>query len=157
MPINDIAQNHLDALINRLPFPGGIAFRKELDSANLNFTMPSLARVDALLDGIRTRSRPNFDDFVEREDNQNFLHALCFYTGATVALSSKQSVDWYTYDEITALMPDVATMFPSCFATHICCLLSRGGFFIPLSAIQERLFDEPPGKSVKFSAEMFVK
>lgn len=156
MPINDIAQQHLDALINRLPFPGGIAFRKELDAANLNFTMQSLTRVDALLDGIRTRSRPSFNAFLERDDNQNFLHALCFYTGATVALTSKQSIDWFPYDEMIALFPDNAAMFPSCFATHISCLLSRGGFFIPLSSIQERLFDEPPGKSVKFSAEMFT-
>src|SRR3954471_22188412 len=76
MPINDIAQAHLDALINRLPFPGGIAFRKELDDANLNFTMQSLGRVDTLLDGVRTRLHPSFDDFLERNDNQNFLHAL---------------------------------------------------------------------------------
>jgi len=157
MPINDIAQEHLDALINRLPFPGGIAFRQELDGANLNFTMPSLARVDALLDGVRTRLHPTFDDFLERDDNQNFLHALCFYTGATVALSSRQSIDWYTYDEMITVFPDNAAMFPNCFATHISCVLSRGGFFIPLSSLQERLFDEPPGKSVKFSAEMFVK
>jgi hypothetical protein len=35
-------------------------------------------------------------------------------------------------------------------------MIDNKGFFIPLSAIQERLFDEPPGKSVRFSAERFM-
>jgi hypothetical protein len=47
-------------------------------------------------------------------------------------------------------------MFPRCFATSITCLLQKRGFFVPLLAIEDRLFTEPPEKSVRFSAEGFM-
>jgi hypothetical protein len=156
MPINEFAQQHLDAFANNQPFPGGLNFRKALTQSALDYSLESLSRVDYLLDQIRTRIKPIESKFWDSQENQNFANLLCFYVGTTVARLSNQKITWYQYDEMIELIPDNANLFPPCFATHISCVLERKGFFIPLSAIQERLFDEPPQKSVRFSAEGFL-
>lgn len=156
MAINEFAQKHLDAFANDEPFPGGLAFRTALKQSNLDYSLESLSRVDYLLDQIRTQLRPEFEAFLDKQENQNFANFLCFYVGTTVAKCSKQKIIWLTYDEMLQAIPDNGNMFPPCFATHISCILERSGFFIPLSSIQERLFDEPPTKSVRFSAEGFL-
>lgn len=156
MPINQVARLHLETFAKNEPFPGGLSFRKAMMQSALDYTLESLSRVDYLLDQIRTRIKPDESKFWDTQDNQNFANFLCFYVGSTVARVSRQKIVWYEYGEMIELMPENALTYPACFATHITCVLERKGFFVPLSAIQVRLFDEPPGKSVRASAEPFI-
>lgn len=156
MPLNPMAAQYLEVFQNNGEFEGGLSYKAGLKHANLDFSLESLARVDTLLDQIRTRFKPDPETFLAVHANQNFLYLLCFYVGHTVASNSRQQVVWLQYHEFIEAFPEHQAMYPECFATSVTCLLERAGFFIPLSSIQERLFDEPPGKSVAFSASGFL-
>jgi hypothetical protein len=156
MPINPLASQYLEVFKNNGEFEGGLSFAAGLRAAKLDFSLASLDRVDTLLDQVRTRFKPDPDTFLSVHANQNFLYLLCFYVGHCVAVNSKQQVVWLQYSEFIEAFPEHQAMYPECFATSVTCLLEKTGFFIPLSAIQERLFDDPPGKSVAFSASAFL-
>jgi hypothetical protein len=156
VPPNELAAKYLQAFADSEEFPGGLSFRSELTRSRLDFTRASLERIDILLDQIRTSEKPNYDVFLEEHANQNFLYLLCFYVGTTMSRCSDQRIAWLDYDEMIRRIPDNGAMFPRCFATSITCILERRGFFVPLASIVDRLFFEPPQKSVKFSAEGFM-
>lgn len=159
MPLNHIADRYLDAFDKHGEFDGGLSFRTALSQSNLDYSVESLKRVDHLLDQVRTRLRPDPQQFLDPQPNQNFLYLLAFYVGAVVARATGSSIIWLGYDEMIRRMPDNEPFFPRCFATSISCILSggtKGGFFVPLSSITEMLFDEDPGKSVSFSAGAFI-
>jgi hypothetical protein len=156
MPLNPMAAHYLEVFRNGGEFEGGLSYKAGLKHANLDFSIDSLDRVDTLLDQVRARFKPDPATFLDVHANQNFLYLLCFYVGQTVAVNSGQQVVWLQYGEFIQAFPEHQAMYPECFATSVTCLLERAGFFIPLSAIQERLFDEPPGKSVAFSASRFL-
>lgn len=156
MPINELATRYLETFERNEGFPDGLSFRKALIQSNLDYSRESLARVDYLLDQIRARLKPDPEEFMRDYSNQTFLYLLAFYVGTVTARQSGNAIDWYNYDEMLAVMPDNKAFVPRCFASSITCVIDKKGFFAPLSAIQERLFEESPGKSVKFSAEGFM-
>jgi hypothetical protein len=156
MPLNPLASQYLEVFHNNGEFDGGLSFQAALQQSNLDFSIESLKRVDDLLDQVRVRFKPEFDAFLSVHANQNFLYLLCFYVGQCVAVNSKQQIVWLDYSEMSETFPEYKAMYPECFATSVTCLLEKAGFFIPLSSIQERLFDDPPGKSVAFSASGFL-
>jgi hypothetical protein len=55
---------------------------------------------------------------------------------------------------------DNGTVFPRCFATSMTCIISGGsgksGYFVPLVAIETRLFEGADEKSVAFSAGYYL-
>ena len=156
MPLNQLASQYLEVFQNNGEFEGGLSFQTKLIRCNLDFSIESLKRVDDLLDQIRLRVKPQFDQFLSVHANQNFLYLLCFYVGHCVAVNSKQQIVWLDYSEMSETFPEYKAMYPECFATSATCLFEKTGFFIPLSSIQERLFTDPPGKSVAFSAGGFL-
>ncbi len=156
MPLNPLASQYLEVFKNNGEFDGGLSFQTALQQANLDLSIESLNRVDQLLDQVRARVKPQFDTFLGVSANQNFLYLLCFYVGQCVAFNSRQGIVWLQYGELIEAFPEHKGMYPECFATSVTCLLEKTGFFIPLSSIQERLFDDPPGKSVAFSASGFL-
>ncbi len=156
MPINELATKYLETFERNEDFPDGISFRKALTQCNLDYSRESLARIDQLLDQMRTRLKPDYAEFMKDYANQTFLYFLAFYVGSVTARQSGNRINWYNYNEMMAVMPDNRSFVPEGFASSITCMIENKGFFIPLSAIQERLFDEPPGKSVQFSAEVFM-
>ena len=156
MPINDLATRYLETFERNEDFPDGLSFRKALIQSNLDYSLESLSRIDHLLDQIRTRLKPDFSTFMQDNANQTFLYFLAFYVGTVTARQSGNKIDWYNYNEMLAVVPDNKAFVPECFASSVTCIIHKKGFFIPLSSIQERLFEEPPGKSVKFSAEGFI-
>ncbi|MDH5234862.1 MAG: hypothetical protein OEW77_07855 [Gemmatimonadota bacterium] len=156
MPINELAAKYLETFEQNEEFPDGLSFRDELTHANLDHSRESLARIDQLLDRIRTRLSPDPEEFLRDYANQTFLYLLAFYVGTVTARQSGNGVDWYSYGEMLAVMPDNKAFVPQSFASSVTCIIQKKGFFIPLASIQERLFEEPPTKSVAFSASGFM-
>ena len=157
MPIDDLAARYLEAFSKGLEFPGGLSFRTALTQSRLDFSRESLSRVDRLLDQVRARFQPRHGEFVDAHANQNFMYLLGFYVGAVVSRCSGRDIRWYEYDEMIKVMPGNAALFPRCFATSITCILSGDVFFVPLSAIEEKLFDAAPTATVASSAGKYIE
>jgi hypothetical protein len=147
---------YLQAFADGEAFPGGLAHREALQRLKLDYSRDSLERIDGLLDRIRASHRLSYGAFLNLQSNQNFLYLLCFYVGATIAQCSGQAIEWLDYEQMRRRIPGNETMFPRCFATSITCLLQKRGFFVPLLSIEDRLFNDVPEKSVRFSAEGFM-
>ena len=156
MPLNELATKYLETYERNEDFPDGLSFRKALNQCTLDYSRESLSQIDSLLDQIRSKLKPNPQEFMRDYANQTFLYFLAFYVGTVTAKQSGSKIDWYNYNEMLEVLPDNKAFFPECFASSISCIIEKTGFFVPLSSIQERLFDEPPGKSVRFSAEGFM-
>ena len=160
MPITDIANMYLEAFHNGEEPDGGLSFKKALGQSRLDYSKESLSRVDVLLDQIRVRIKPEYNDFIADQANVNFLYLLAFYIGKVVALETGSKIEWYGYDEMISRIPSNRDFFPNCFGTSVTCILSggksNGGFFVPLAAVETRLYDDEPDKSVAFSAGAFM-
>jgi hypothetical protein len=157
MPANQMAEQYLQTFSAHGDFPGGLAFRKALDQARLDFTPDSLQRIDLLLRQMRTQLRPVYAEFIDRQENQNFLYLLCFYVGAVVYRYTGENFAWYAYDELKQVAPpDFLAEYPECFGSSMICMLEDSGTFLPLSAILDLLFDEDPARSVVASAATFM-
>ena len=119
-----------------------------------------MSRIDVLLDQIRLRLQPQYNEFLGNQENVNFLYLLAFYIGKVVAIETNSKIEWYGYEEMIARIPSNRDFFPNCFGTSVTCVLSggkkNGGFFVPLAAVESRLYEETPDKSVAFSAGAFM-
>jgi hypothetical protein len=156
MNMNELAQAYLRPCANKIPFPAQVAYANLLDVERMDFSMDSLDYIDGILDSIRAADKPQFEAFIAKQENQSFLFVLCFYVGTTVAHSSNQIIAWLDYDSMIEELPENAAMYPRSFPTAATCVLEKSGWFVPLSAICSRLFDESPEKSVKLSAAAFL-
>jgi hypothetical protein len=160
MPITHIADRYLTAFNSNEEFDGGLSFREALQQSELDYTPESLKRIDDLLDEIRNRLVPDPRQFLNDQANVNFLYLLAFYVGRVVADETGANIEWYPYDEMVQLFPENRAFFPNCFGSSVTCVLSGGrrggGWFVPLSAIETRLYEEEPDKSVWFSAGAFM-
>jgi hypothetical protein len=156
MPITHVADNYLDVYRRGAEFEGGLAFQKALAQANLDFSVESLGRIDLLLDQIRERLKPEFDSFIGKQENQNFLHLIAFYAGEVIARGMGWQRQWLEHPELVKAVEE-ASEYPFCFATSITCLFENGYWFLPLSPIQERLFEADSGRSLKESAARYMK
>ena len=157
MPANDLAEQYLHTFSSDGAFPGGLAFREALRQARLDFTPDSLQRVDLLLRRIRQEQRPDYADFIDKNENQNFLYLLCFYVGAVVYRYTREGFAWYPYEELKQVAPPAFMAdYPEAFATSMVCMLQDSGTFLPLSSILDLLFDDDSERSVMASAEKFM-
>jgi hypothetical protein len=157
MPITHVADNYLAVFQNGGEFQGGLAFQKALSQANLDFSPESLGRIDLLLTQIRERVKPEFDAFLDKVENQNFLHLLAFYAGEVVARKTGLKKHWLDHPELLEVVQDKAAEYPYCFATSITCYFENGAFFLPFSAIQERLFEPNSTRSLKEAAARYMQ
>lgn len=158
MPVTALAQRYLAAYHSGEEVPGGLAFRKAVDQASLDYTPESLGRLDRLLLQIREKLQPTFDDFIAKQENQNFLYLLCFYAGAVVARYTGKPCEWYPHAELVNLLPPEAVAdYPECFATSMICVYGGDTFFVPLASMQEILFDVDSQRSLLASAEKFMR
>ena len=158
MPVNDMAQRYLDTFAAGGDFPGGLAFRKALGQVDLDYTPESLGRIDALLRQMHDKLRPRYAEFVEKQENQNFLYLLCFYAGTVVIRYTKEDYAWYPYDELKQVAPpDFLREYPDSFASSMVCMLKDGSVYLPLSSMLDILFDDGSDRSVLASADKFMR
>lgn len=155
-----IAERYLTAFRNEEEIPGGLSYRRALGQSNLDGTMESLKRIDALLDQVRTRHAPQPDEFLREPANQNFMYVVGFYVGDTVARASGARLQWHSYDDAIAADPGLAGVIPRRFESSIICTLHKPDgsqkLFMPLVPVVIRTFEGPDEKSVWFSASGFL-
>lgn len=155
-----ISQQYLAAFRNEEEVPGGLSYRRALGQSNLDGTMESLKRIDALLDQVRTRHAPKHDEFFREPANQNFMYLLAFYVGETIARAAGAQLKWQAYDELVAADPAIANVWPRAFESSIICTFRKpdGSMkqMLPLVPIVIRTFEGADEKSVWFSANGFL-
>ena len=157
MPANDLAAQYLHTFAADGDFPGGLAFRKALGQARLDFTPESLQRIDMLLRQIRRQLQPAHDAFIDKQENQNFLYLLCFYVGAVVYRYTREDFAWYAYGELKQVAPpEFLAEYPECSASSMMCMLKDSGTFLPLPSILDLLFEDDAERSVMASADKFM-
>lgn len=160
MSMNETYEKYLNAFFRGGEIPGGLSYKTALGQCKLDGSMESLKKIDFLLDQLRERQRPKFDDFLSVPANQNFLYLLAFYTGNAISASSNADIDWLSYDEFIEIDSSAAEVWPKTFESSIVCLIAKPSAkvkqMLPLVPIVVRLFEGPDEKSVWFSASGFV-
>jgi hypothetical protein len=153
--MNEMAQSYLQPCATKTPFPKQVAFGPLLDDKRMDFSLDSLDYVDQMLDSIRASDKPQFNAFIERQENQNFLFVLGFYVGTTIAYQDKQVIAWLDYDSMIEEMPENAATFQRVFQTSATCVFEKTGWFLPLTGICGRLFG-PAQQSMRSIAMTFL-
>ncbi len=148
---------YLHAFDHRLPVQGGLAFESLLRAARLDYSVQSLERIDIFLDALRKTRKIDQATYLGDPAAQNLLTLLAFYTGEVIGRSLGAQPQWFTYDEIAARErqlegPKFENSATVSFPRSQAALSS----FLPLVAITSRLFNEPPDKSVLFSAGLLL-
>jgi len=139
----------------------GLAHRAMLKKCRLDYSVASLSRIDAFLDALRITYKPARDAFLDHPENQNLLYFLAFYVGEVVGRALGAPPLWLSYEDATKIAPDHDQMFSACFETSVCCrypddLTAKVDFFMPLYALFTRLLSADSGKSIRFSAGLFL-
>lgn len=139
----------------------GMAHRAMLKKCRLDYSVASLSRIDAFLDALRIICKPSRDTFLDSPQNQNLLYFLAFYVGEVVGRALGAPPLWLSYQDATKVTSDHAQMFSACFETSVCCrypddLSAEVDFFMPLYALFTRLLTADSGKSIRFSAGLFM-
>ncbi len=150
------AEGYVASFLRGDSFPGGFAYREQLNGCRLDFTLDSLNRIDTLLDHLRKRQMQSFETFMENPANQHFLHFIAFYAGKVTGMNVGVEPEWYTREEAIARVPQLQNLWPDdFFETSIICMFPvKGGGsqqYPPLLSVCTRLF-EGETKSVWGSA-----
>lgn len=141
--LNIAASRYLDALAEDYGFEGGLSFRAALRQLKCDFSAASLARIDQLLEQIKTRLKPKRDDFLGHADNRNFLYLLALYCGRVIATATQSSIDWYTPQQWREKSPPAEAAADKSEAPLAVFNDVPGGvtcLFSPMSLLKERLF-----------------
>jgi hypothetical protein len=158
MTINAQAAAYLRAFFRGEEFEDGLAYRDELRALDLDFSLDSLVRMDALLDRLRATHGGTEAAFIRENANQDFLYLLAFYLGETVRRATDARADWYDYAGMVALSPGFAAV-GNVFGASATCVYNgtpEGPDFFPLTTITTRLFDGD-SKSARAVADWCVE
>ncbi len=140
---NERCTQMLEAFFSGGGIVGQLAFREALEYSRLDHTLASLERVDQLLRSIRDEVKPEYDDFVNKPDTQNFVRFVAFYIGMTTARSGSVSVKWLDFEQTKKEIAELQFGFE---ATSVCLLAGRLYFLLGL--VTEILFAPQPKRSV---------
>jgi hypothetical protein len=143
MDENQRCAQMLDAFFNDTEINGGLAFREQLKLAQLDYSLPSLERLDRLLRSIRAKLKPAYTDCVNSADTQNFLRLVAFYVGMTVARVGSVSVKWLGFSDAKRDIPELEFQFET---TSVCLL--GGRIYFPLGLVTEILLLPDPQRSL---------
>ena len=161
MTLNFNARNYLHAFFSGAEFPDGLTFRGALQTLNLDYSLNSLDRIDAMLDSIRMNIRLTEEEFIQKYANQNFFYFLAFYLGETIRRSTDATLVWYSYEEALAIDAGYEIAGPAFHSSLICQFNStapgRGGpDLLPLNAITVRALEDDT-KGLRDIAEWSIR
>lgn len=148
---------YLGAWDRGLPIQNGLAFESLLRSLKLNYSVQSLARVDAFLDVLRKGAKIREENYLDSPANQNLLFLLAFYTGEVIGRSLGHAPRWFGPGAAPSMEPGANTAFEASLVLAFPDAPGQANkTFLPLVAITSRLFSEFVEKSVLFSAGFFL-
>jgi hypothetical protein len=135
MDRNQQAAAYLELLQNLQGGPE-IAFRTQLQEIGFDYSRESLERVDAMLYSLRASMTMDYDTFVAKQPAVNFIAALNFYLGSTIARLGDFALKWIDDAQAREFMPEL----PERLETGLACIVADGIYF-PANVITEMLFD----------------
>lgn len=104
--INEYCAHYVQALQQHAYISGGNAYRKATDLIDFDFSLASIQKIDLLLNSIRQHEQLNpskYADFIQNKEKCNFLVALSYYLGTTIAHQTLSSVKWFSFEEYKAM------------------------------------------------------
>lgn len=154
MSLNFQALCYLSAWEKKLSLSGGLAWEAQLRKCRLDYSWASLHRLDHFLDALRKQLKPDYDEFLKKQEQVNLLLLIAFYVGELRARVSGKPIAWLSYDEALAADP-AAAKYGAGF--HSALIIEQGMTqFLPLISICTRLFSAEPDRSVAHSAGMHL-
>ncbi|MFZ6778638.1 hypothetical protein ACO0LD_17590 [Undibacterium sp. Ji83W] len=158
---NEIGSRYLDALIARYPFDDGICFQRALYQLKLDFSLPSLLRVDYLLGELQNSLSMTEDEFTARTANMNFLYCVAFYCSKVIAKAAGCHVDWYSTAQFGQRFPEKKSITASPARSLVAVFNATGGEmgmpFFPLQAILRRLFAKETSQQLRSAFKQWGK
>ncbi|MES2945370.1 MAG: hypothetical protein V4772_21085 [Pseudomonadota bacterium] len=142
----------LDSFFNNNKIDGGLAFREQLNQQQLDYSLASLERLDRVLRSLRSQLKPEYTEYVNKPDTQNFLRFVAFYIGMTTARAGSLSVKWLTFVEAKNDVPELEFQFET---TSVCLLAGR--LYFPLGLVTEILIQPDPRRTVQGWARELLK
>jgi hypothetical protein len=134
MDRNQQAAAYLE-LLHTLEGGAGIAFRTQLQEIRFDYSRHSLQCIDAMLFALRSNLKIDYGSFLTRQPAVNFVVALNFYLGTTVARLGNFPLQWIDHARAREFLPDL----PARLETEIGCIVADGIYF-PANVVTEILF-----------------
>lgn len=154
MDVSWKALQYLHAWDHQHSIEGGIACEQELRQYRLDYSVDSLGRIDAFLDGLRASHRDRLvPGTVWAPEYHRLLRLLAFYVGEVIARSSQRSPVWLTFEQfVEQYGGDPAE---DCLE-HSVVLIDGTVVFMPLVSIVARVTEDSGRKSVSTSARALI-
>lgn len=129
---------------------GGLAFADELREAQLDWSLASLGRIDALLDSLRALQPPSEAVFVGETGQANLLQLLAWYAGELMGRAAGEPAHWGSTE---GELPSTR------FRDGAACRIGAGiaARFRPLQAICARLFGPTAGSLADSFRDYFTR
>jgi hypothetical protein len=155
--LNQRAAHELHACRTGTLPQGPLAFGTALRQIALDDSPESLDRITTLLDQLRLKLRPVFEEFARDEACLNFAQLLAFYLGAQIARAAGTTMDWRDHHEALPLLPPGS---PRKFATLVVGVTGANTgqtLCTPLRTIRDRLFGAQPTLGCREYVEQTVR
>lgn len=125
--------------------PGGWLFPTALQQSRLDFSDASLARLDHLLDSIRTRVRPSRELLFDSEPGRNFTALVAFYVIELACRRTGAFVEWCPREAAPQVLADGQALPDEPFARLFARAPDQDVVFFPLGWVESRLLgDDAP-------------
>jgi hypothetical protein len=128
-----------------------IAFKSQLLRIRFDYSLESLARIDEMVRGLRQSLTLGYGDFLDKQPAVNFISALNFYVGTTIARNGNFALKWIDHQQARQFMPGLNASME----TDLGCIIGEGIFF-PANVIAEMLFDPNPERSCSSFSQKII-
>ncbi|MDF3029658.1 MAG: hypothetical protein K0R03_216 [Moraxellaceae bacterium] len=135
--------------------PAGIAFGKALQQVRLDYSEASLDRLDKLLDQVRAKFQPDPEAWARDSAKLDFCLMLAFYLADYIARRAGQPVEWFSYDEAVASLPQDYGLPRGFFSLAVGRFGDR--LCLPLGLVQDRLFTDAPPRTCRQYVDDFLQ
>lgn len=148
---NATAQTYLQTLITSHSEPNSdieLAYEKVLFTAQLNYSMGSLQRVDRLLGQLKNYCQQDVADYKDNPKKHNFLLVLAFYIGEMAAKHKRSKVNWYTPEQFTVMFPDEPSLTPTLANQYVAVINQQ--LFKPIEFVLHAMFQDENSNLTQF-------